>query len=156
MWQARKSEPEIGHGLNHGDKIGKISGLDQIAICPQLVATAYVRVGVRSGEDHYRNFGQLWIRLDFRQNAASIFARQVEIQNNEVGGGLFRILSFMAQKTDGLLPVIHGIDVELALAVAENLAGEIDIRRVVVHQENFSPVFHSVDRGTPFPSPQAM
>jgi hypothetical protein len=40
--------------------------------------------------------------------------------------------------------------------VAENFAGQIDIRRVVVNQENFSPVFHRVDRGTPLPSPPAM
>jgi hypothetical protein len=46
--------------------------------------------------------------------------------------------------------------VELTLAVAENLAGQVDVGRIVIHQQNFSPVFDRVDRGTPFPSPPGL
>lgn len=155
-WQAGKAQPEVGHGLHHRDEVGKIAGLGHIAVRAQFVTAAYIRVGMRSGENHDRNFCQVGVRFDFRQDTTAIFTGKVEIEHDQVGRGFVRVLALPAKETDCLLAIADRVNLEVALAVTQNFAGEIDICRVIVNQQNFSPVFGRIDRGTPSPLALAM
>lgn len=148
-WQAGKAQPEIGHALHHRDEVGEIAGLGDIAVGAQFVTAAYIRVGLRSGENHDRNLCQLGVRFDFCQDTTAIFTGQVEIEHDQVGSGFLRVLALPAKEIDCLLAIADCMNLEMAFAVTENFAGEINIRGVVVNQQNFSPVFDRVDRGTP-------
>ena len=81
----------------------------QIAVGSQFVAAIDIAAGLGGCENDDWDLGQRGIALDVGQHLAAILARQVEVENNQVGDRRFTRISFMPQKRNCLYSIVDRV-----------------------------------------------
>src|SRR5258706_15727149 len=83
--QVYKAEPEFFNRLHRGKKFSQISRLTHIAIRSHFIAAHNILAQLGGAEDHDRDAAQLRARLHRGQYRQTIFLRQIQVQEDQVG-----------------------------------------------------------------------
>ena len=100
----------------------KSSGLGHVGVGVQVVGAQDVLLGLRGRQDDHRDRAQIGVRLDRREHLAAVDARQVEVEQDEVGPRRVGVLALVAQERHRLHAVGHHVQGVVDLVVLERLA----------------------------------
>src|SRR4051794_25032631 len=83
---------ELDHGdeelvdlAHHLDEAVEVDGLGHVRVGVQLVGAQHVLLELGGGEDDHGDLLQPLVRLDLGQHLAAVLARQVEVEQDQVG-----------------------------------------------------------------------
>src|SRR5262249_27050192 len=99
-------EPVLTDGSNRRDEFLQISRLADVTIGAEFQRAFYVRLGLRSAEDHDRRALECRVSFNFSQDRAPIFAGQVKIEDDQVWQTHAGVLPAAAEKFHGLNAIV--------------------------------------------------
>jgi hypothetical protein len=102
----------------------------------QLVAAQDVLLGLRRRQHDDGDAAQALVGLHLGQHLATVHARQVEVQQDEVGRRRGGVLALLAQERERLLTVADAVQLVAQLVVLERLAHEHDVARIVLDEQD--------------------
>src|SRR5688572_9816495 len=82
--QPDDAEPEVLDAFDNTNKMIQLQRLRDVTVCLQPVRARNVLFRFRCGENDHRNALELFILLDFREHFAPVFARKIQIEQNQV------------------------------------------------------------------------
>src|SRR5688572_10053507 len=134
--QRHHGQPERVDRLHHHDELLEVHRRGDEAVGMQVVAAQHVLLGLRCGEHHHRDAPEAVVGLDLLQHLASVLARQVEVEQDDLGARRGGVLALAPQEGHRLHAVPGPVQVAVDLAFLQRLARQPLVTRVVLDQQD--------------------
>jgi len=90
----------------------------------QVVALGHILIRVRGRQDNNWDSFEFVVGFDFGQRFSTVFARHVEIEQDQFRSWSVGELSFPSQKTHGLDTILGNVKLVVDLPVGQRLPGQ--------------------------------
>src|SRR5689334_12569775 len=95
--QLHDADEELVDLPDHLDELLEVDGLGDVRVGVQLVPAQDGLVGRRGGEHHHRDAAEVVVVLDLGEHLPAVAARQVEVEQDQIGAYGVRVLPLAAQ-----------------------------------------------------------
>ena len=136
--EAGHGHPEILDGSDDVEELGQVDRLGDVAVGTKAVGPADVFLRLRRGQDDHRNSLEGLIGLDFRQHLSPVFARQVQIQQDQIGSRAVGVLALSSEESQRFDTVGDMAEVFNHAPLIERLAGEPSVAWIIFDQEDLN------------------
>jgi len=87
---------------------------------------------------------KLDIEFDFPEHVSGISLRKIEIEKNQTWRWNPRIRSLAPQETQGFVTIANQVNIHRRIKTAQCLLHQAHVRRIILYDEYFSPIEHSL------------
>src|SRR5712692_2588038 len=134
--QLHNRQPEVLDGLDDRDELLDIQRLRDVGVGLEVVGPGDIGLRPGGAQDHDRNPAEILVSLDLCQDFAAVLARQVEVEQDEIGsaGVGERVLS--PEVGERLDPVGHKVQPVADLHLRQRLLHEPGVTRIVLDEKD--------------------
>src|SRR5712692_10871806 len=138
--QLHNGQPEVLDGLDHGDELLDIQRLGDVSVGVEVIGAGDIGRCLGGGQDDDGNPPEILVALDLCQDVTAVLARQVEVEQDEIGpdGAGERVLS--PEVSERLDAIGHDMQPVADPGLCQRLLHEPRLTWIVLDEEDVAPL----------------
>src|SRR5262249_28945759 len=118
-WQGDDKEPEGFNGTHDVQELVEIDRFSDVTVGVEAIGAQNILVGARGGEDDDGDGFQGVVGFDFSQDLATIFAREIQVEHDQIRSRRQSVFTAMPEELKGLFAVFNNAKVVTHLGFFE-------------------------------------
>lgn len=135
-WQLHNRKPEILKTADRSPILLHVDGFSDVTVRVEIVCFQNVLLGSGRGQDYDRYRPQIRMGLDLGEYLPPIFARKIQIEQNQVRPGRVGKFTFAKEEVHGLFAVACHVHLVFDAACFQGFSSQAYIAGIILDKQN--------------------